>query len=62
MLTEHSTCTALIRRTDVWLKCTDNSNIVGVVMLEFSFEVLEHYILMETFKKYGFISSAFALM
>ena len=56
----HSTSTALIQMTDDWLKAIDNSMLVGAVLLDFSaaFDVLDHFLLVEKLKCYGFNSSA----
>ena len=56
----HSTSTALIQMTDDWLKAIDNSMLVGAVLLDFSaaFDVLDHLLLVEKLKCYGFNSSA----
>ena len=52
----HSTSTALVQMSDDWLKALDNSLMVGVVLLDFSaaFDVLDHSLLVEKLKYYGF--------
>lgn len=50
--------------TDVWLREIDKSKIAGAVMLDFraAFDVIDHEILIEKLKCYGFCPSAITLM
>lgn len=60
----YSTYTALIEMTDDWLREIDNSKIVGVVMLDFSaaFDVIDHDILIQKLKGYGFSASELSFL
>ena len=52
----HSTCTALVKMTDDWLRGIDNSLLSGAVMLDFSaaFDLIDHKLLIEKLTHYGF--------
>ena len=58
----HSTSTALLQMSDDWLACLDNKKLVGAVMLDFSaaFDVIDHTLLVNKLKCYGFTSNALA--
>ena len=49
----------MIQMTDDWLKAMDNSLVVGAIFLDFSaaFDVLDHSLLIEKLKYYGFKQS-----
>ena len=50
--------------TDDWLKSMDDRRLVGAVMLDFStaFDVIDHSLLLNKLKCYGFGSVAMALV
>lgn len=58
----YSTSTALLQMSDDWLSCLDNKKLVGAVMLDFSaaFDVIDHTLLVDKLKCYGFTSNALA--
>lgn len=58
----HSTSTALTQMTDDWLTHIDQQNMVGAVLLDFSaaFDIIDHKILLNKLKCYGFTPSAIA--
>lgn len=60
----HSTATALTQMTDDWLRQIDQKNTVGAVMLDFSaaFDIINHQILLDKLKCYGFEMSSIQWM
>lgn len=56
----HSTTTALTQITDHWLQEIDNKKIVGTIFLDLSaaFDLLDHTILLNKLKCYGFLLPA----
>ena len=56
----HSTSTALIQMTDDWHREINNKNLVGAVLLDFSaaFDIIDHNLLLQKLKGYGFNSTA----
>ncbi len=60
----YSTCTALAHMTDEWRLDMDIGKLVGVILLDFSaaFDVIDHSLLLEKLKHYGFSLSAIKLM
>ena len=52
----HSTCTALVKMTDDWLRGIDNSLLSGAVMFDFgaAFYPIDHKLLIEKRTHYGF--------
>ena len=57
---KHSTATALTQMVDDWLQGMDQSHIIGAVLLDFSaaFDILNHELMLEKLKYYGFTESA----
>ena len=60
----HSTTTAMIQMYDNWVQAVDKGDLVGVCMLDMSaaFDVVEHSILLEKLKLYGFDAGALKWM
>jgi len=60
----HSTSTALAQMTDDWFRSTDDRRLVGAVMLDFSAasDVIDHSLLLNKLKCYGFGSVAMCWM
>ena len=52
----HNTCTALIEMYDTWIDAIENEEIVAVIFIDMSaaFDVVDHTILLEKLKLYGF--------
>ena len=53
---KHNTSTALLQMMDVWLEALDNDDITAVIMLDLSaaFDVVDHEVLLNKLKIYGF--------
>ncbi len=56
----NSTGTAVAQMTDDWLRDTDNKNLVGAVLLDFTaaFDIIDHSFLIVKLKCYGFNPTA----
>ena len=56
----HNTTTALLQMYDSWIEGVENSELVGVCMLDMSaaFDVVSHQILLDKMKLYGFKEGA----
>lgn len=56
----HSTGTALVNMSDDWLMGNDNGLLSGAILLDFSsaFDLIDHKLLIEKFKCYGFCGTA----
>ena len=54
--TKHNTATALLQMFDTWIDALENNDISAVIMLDLSaaFDVVDHSILIEKIKLYGF--------
>ncbi len=62
--TGYSTCTALTKLTDDWLRQSDSKLLVGRVLLDFStaFDIIDHDLLLTKLATYGFKLSAVTWM
>ena len=60
----HSTTTAMIQMYDTWVKAVDKGELTGVCMLDMSasFDVVDHKILLDKLKLYGFDEKALLWM
>ena len=60
----HCTCTAPTQMTDDWLSERDNRKLLGAVLLDFSsaFDVIDHSLLLDRLKLYGFTFTALKWM
>ena len=58
---KHNTCTALIQMMDTWTEAFDQEQISGVLMLDMSaaFDLVDHALLVDKLKVYGFQANAF---
>ena len=56
----HNTCTALIEMYDSWIEAIENDEISATVLIDMSaaFDLVDHKILMDKMKLYGFQNSA----
>lgn len=54
----HSTATALTQMVDDCFNFIDKNNLVGAVLLDFSSDLLDHKLLLEKLKLYGFTGHA----
>ena len=53
---KHNTSTALLQMMDVWLEAFDEDEVTAVIMVDLSaaFDVVDHCILLDKLKAYGF--------
>ena len=60
----HSTATAMIQMYDSWVQATDKEELTGVCMLDMSaaFDIVDHGILLQKMKLYGFDDNAYNWM